>query len=89
MTNTTNYHTTNFNRWANFQSTNITKFIKKEIREEKAKQARIDASKSEQQAQEQSEIEITDDVVEEEAPDAVVEATSEDEPSEVIEEKTE
>ena len=74
----------------------ITKFIKKEIREEKVKQARIDASKSEQQAQEQSEIELTENKVEEnpsetavEEIETVVEASSEEEPSEIIEEKTE
>ena len=74
----------------------ITKFIKKEIREEKARQARIDASKSEQQAQEQSEIELTENKVEEnpsetavEEIETVVEASSEEEPSEIIEEKTE
>ena len=67
----------------------ITKFIKKEIREEKAKQARIDASKSEQQAQQQSEIEITEDTVVEATPETVVEATSDEKPSEETEEKTE
>jgi small subunit ribosomal protein S17e len=50
----------------------ITKFIKKEIREEKAKQARITASKSEQHVQEQSEIESTEDVVAEEITESVV-----------------
>lgn len=34
----------------------ITKFIKKEVREEKEKQARIASSKSEQQMEEQSEV---------------------------------
>ncbi len=38
----------------------ITKFIKKEIREEKAKQARIEAAKSEQQAEIKSDKVITD-----------------------------
>ena len=38
----------------------ITKFIKKEIREEKAKQARITASKDEQQVEKQPEIELTE-----------------------------
>lgn len=67
----------------------ITKFIKKEIREEKAKQARIEASKSEQQAEEQSEIELTEETVIEETTEPVVEATSEEVPSETTEEKTE
>jgi small subunit ribosomal protein S17e len=44
----------------------ITKFIKKEIREEKAKQARIDASKAEQQAAEQSQKELTENAAAEE-----------------------
>jgi len=63
----------------------ITKFIKKEIREEKAKQARIEASKSE----EQSEIELTEDTVTEETTEPVVEETPEEVPSETREEKTE
>ena len=67
----------------------ITKYIKKEIREEKAKQARIDASKSEQLSQESSEIELTEDSVTEDTSEIVVEATSEDEPSEIVEEKSE
>ena len=67
----------------------ITKFIKKEIREEKAKQARIEASKAEQQVEEQSEIEISEETVTEETPETVVEATTEEETSETSEEKTE
>jgi len=63
----------------------ITKFIKKEIREEKAKQARIEASKSE----EQSEIEFNKDTVTEETTEPVVEETPEEVPSETSEEKTE
>ena len=43
----------------------ITKFIKKEVREEKAKQARIESSKSEQQ----SEIEVTEPNMTEETPE--------------------
>jgi small subunit ribosomal protein S17e len=39
----------------------ITKFIKKEIREQKAKQARIAASKAELLSEEQSEIELTEE----------------------------
>ena len=73
----------------------ITKFIKKEIREEKAKQARIAASKDEQQVEKQSEIELTEDVVAEEgvetveATETVVEATIEEVSSDTVEEKTE
>jgi len=72
----------------------ITKFIKKEVREEKAKQARIAASKAEQQVEEQPEIELTEDVVAEgveivEATETVVEATTEEVSSDTVEEKTE
>ena len=67
----------------------ITKFIKKEIREEKAKQARIEASKSEQQIDEPTEIEIGEETETEEIPETVVEATTEEESSETPEEKTE
>ena len=73
----------------------ITKFIKKEIREEKAKQARIAASKDEQQVEKQPEIELTEDVVVEggveivEATETVVEATTEEISSDTVEEKTE
>ena len=73
----------------------ITKFIKKEVREEKTKQARIAASKSEQQVEEQSEIELTKDVDAEEgvetveATETVVEATTEEISSETADEKTE
>ena len=68
----------------------ITKFIKKEIREEKAKQARIAASKSEQQIEEPSEVELTEETVTEETTETIVEATTEEEqPTETSEEKTE
>jgi len=73
----------------------ITKFIKKEIREEKAKQARIAASKDEQQVEKQPEIELTEDVVVEggveivETTETVVEATTEEVSSDTVEEKTE
>lgn len=72
----------------------ITRFIKKEIREEKAKQARIAASKDEQQVEKQPEIELTEDVVAEEvgtveATETVVEATTEEVSSDAVEEKTE
>ena len=43
----------------------ITKFIKNEIREEKTKQARIEAAKSEQQFEEPSEVELGNDVPQE------------------------
>ncbi len=43
----------------------ITKFIKNEIREEKTKQARIEAAKSEQQFEEPSEAELGNDVPQE------------------------
>ena len=65
----------------------ITKFVKKEIREEKAKQSRIESSKSEQQMQDQTDTIITEpDIIEEEAPEAVTETTSVEE---APEEKTE
>ena len=72
----------------------ITKFIKKEVREEKAKQARIRASKAEQQVEEKSEIELTEDVVAEgvenvEVTETVVETATEEIPSEAAEENTE
>ena len=73
----------------------ITKFIKKEIREEKAKQARIAASKDEQQVEKQPEIELTEDVVAEEgvetveSTETVVEAATEEVSSDVVEEKAE
>ena len=73
----------------------ITKFIKKEIREEKAKQARIAASKDEQQVEAEQVIELTEDVVVEggveivEATETVVEATTEEVSSDTVEEKTE
>lgn len=71
----------------------ITKFIKKEVREEKAKQARIAASKSEQQIEEKSKIGLIEDVVAEgvetvEATEIVVETTPEETLSETAEEKT-
>ncbi|MGY5152218.1 MAG: hypothetical protein ACW9XA_08110 [Candidatus Nitrosopumilus sp. bin_6a] len=69
----------------------ITKYIKKEIREEKAKQARIAASKIEQQVEEPSEIEISEDAEIEETVEASenVESTVEEISSETDEETTE
>ena len=56
----------------------ITKFIKKEVREEKAKQARIESSKSEQQSEivtETTPVEETTEIVTETTP---VEETTEE-----------
>ena len=47
----------------------ITKFIKKEIREEKIKQARIEAAKSEQQYEESPETKLADDTA---APETIL-----------------
>jgi len=55
----------------------ITKFIKKEVREAKEKQSRIDASKSEQQFEKRSET-VEDETVEDETvEDETVEAETE------------
>jgi small subunit ribosomal protein S17e len=54
----------------------ITKFIKKEIREEKAKQARIDASKAEQQAAEQSQKELVENTATKEETDTTEEIST-------------
>ena len=65
----------------------ITKFIKKEIREEKAKQSRIESSKSEQQMQDQTDKVIVEPaIIEEETPETVTETASAEE---ISEEKTE
>jgi len=65
----------------------ITKFIKKEIREEKAKQSRIESSKSEQQMEDQTDTVISESVIiEEETPETVTETASVEE---ISEEKTE
>ena len=65
----------------------ITKFVKKEIREEKTKQARIESSKSEQQMEEQTDTVISEsNIIGKETPETVVEATSVEE---TPEEKTE
>ena len=68
----------------------ITKFIKKEIREEKSKQARIESSKSEQQLEEQSDIVVIEsEIVEGDHPETVVETTTtEDHPETVVETTT-
>jgi len=65
----------------------ITKFIKKEIREEKAKQSRIESSKSEQQMEDQTDTVIVEPaIIEEETPETVTETASVEE---TPEEKTE
>jgi small subunit ribosomal protein S17e len=65
----------------------ITKFIKKEIREEKAKQSRIESSKSEQQMEDQTDTVIVESaIIEEETPETVTETASVEE---TPEEKTE
>jgi len=61
----------------------ITKFIKKEVREEKAKQARIESSKSEQQ----SEI-VTETTPVEETAEIVTETTPVEETAEIVTETT-
>jgi len=65
----------------------ITKFIKKEVREEKEKQARIASSKSEQQMEEQSEIMVNESVTTDEVSEVAVEV--DDESSETAVEPTE
>ena len=61
----------------------ITKFIKKEIREEKAKQARIDSSKSQQ-----DETVVLESVAGEETPESVEEVTLTNDAPESVEEVT-
>ena len=61
----------------------ITKFIKKEIREEKAKQSRIESSKSEQQMEDQTDTVVSESaLIEEETPETVTETASVEEISE-------
>ena len=63
----------------------ITKFIKKEIREEKAKQSRIESSKSEQQMEDQTDTVISESVIiEEETPETVTETASVEETPETV-----
>jgi len=67
----------------------ITKFVKKEIREEKAKQSRIESSKSEQQMQDQTDTVIVEPaIIEEETPETVTETTSVEETPETVTETT-
>ena len=55
----------------------ITKFVKKEIREEKAKQSRIESSKSEQQMDDQTDTVIVEPaIIEEDTPETVTETAS-------------
>ena len=63
----------------------ITKFVKKEIREEKAKQSRIESSKSEQQMQDQTDTVIVEPaIIEEETPETVTETASVEETPETV-----
>jgi small subunit ribosomal protein S17e len=63
----------------------ITKFVKKEIREEKAKQSRIESSKSEQQMEDQTDTVIAEpSIIEEEAPETVTETASVEEAPETV-----
>jgi small subunit ribosomal protein S17e len=63
----------------------ITKFVKKEIREEKAKQSRIESSKSEQQMEDQTDTVIAEPaIIEEEAPETVTETASVEEAPETV-----
>ncbi len=61
----------------------ITKFIKKEIREEKVKQARIESSRSEQ-----VEVEIPESIEGDDAPESVEEVTLTNDAPESVEEVT-
>ena len=63
----------------------ITKFVKKEVREEKAKQSRIESSKSEQQMEDQTDTVIAEPaIIEEEAPETVTETASVEEAPETV-----
>ena len=67
----------------------ITKFIKKEIRDEKTKQAQIASSESEELIEEKTETEITDSIESEETPVEIVADTAIEETTETSEEKSE
>lgn len=67
----------------------ITKFIKKEIRDEKTKQAQIASSESEELIEEKAETEITEPIESEETPVETVAKTTVEETTETPEEKTE
>ena len=67
----------------------ITNFLKKEVREEKAKQARIKSSRSETPMEHESEMQITEPTTSEETTEIVVDAIPVEEKTETTEEKTE
>ena len=68
----------------------ITKFIKKEIREEKEKQARIASSQSEEPMEKEVQVDIPEQITAEEtSTETIVETTPVEETAETIEEKTE
>ena len=68
----------------------ITKFIKKEIRDEKVKQAQIESSQSEEPIQEEIPVESSESITSEEIPtETVAEPTLVEETTETPEEKTE
>ncbi len=69
----------------------ITRFIKKEIREEKSKQAKITLSQSEESLEKEVQAETPEStIVSEEAPtETLVETTPVEEKTETVEEKTE
>ncbi|MHA7646625.1 hypothetical protein [Nitrosopumilus sp. S4] len=69
----------------------ITKFIKKEIREEKVKQSQILASKNEEEIVEEVESETPEiaETSEDVTSETVIEASSTEEPSETLENKSE
>jgi small subunit ribosomal protein S17e len=67
----------------------ITNFLKKEMREEKAKQARIESSRSEEIQEQEVDIEITEPETSEEVIEIGAETTPVEETTETTEEKTE
>ncbi len=67
----------------------ITRFIKKEIREEKAKQAQIAASQSEETIEKEVQVDTPEPIITEETAEIVAETTPVEETAETIEEKTE
>jgi len=67
----------------------ITNFLKKEIREEKAKQARIKSSRSEAPMEHEAEMQITEPTTSEETTEIVADAAPVEETTGTTEEKTE
>jgi len=67
----------------------ITNFLKKEMREEKAKQARIESSRTEEIQEQDADIEITESDASEEIIEIGVDASPVEETNETTEEKTE